>query len=117
MDVIARPYVSGGSHHLNKKPWDVWENPIIDEIRTSKQFDEYLSRHEEGSRFGIAIDYIDKTDHVIVGKIIDGKITLFDAQSGREVEAIDFNDIIDVKLWKTNNLELSDRGKTSCEGR
>ena len=107
----------GGSHYLNRNPWDAWVDPDVKKAMTENEFKALFKDHEEGSRFSIAINYADRTDHVISAKIIDGEVKLFDTQSGENVKSLDFSDIHDVKLWKTNELELSDRGKTACESR
>lgn len=116
-DVVAKPYVKGGSHHLNKKPWEAWKDASVKTVKSNKDILEYINQHEDGARYGIAIKYSDGTAHVLVAEKSGGKIRIYDAQSGKNVKGIDFDDASDVKLWQTNNLELSDRGTTSCEGR
>lgn len=116
-DVIARPYIKGGSHYLNKEPWKAWEGIEPDNIKTNNELLDFVHEHENGSRFGIAIEYMDGTGHVIVGEIIEDKLKLYDPQTGKTFEDIDFDDVLGVKLWQTNEADLSDRGRTSCEGR
>ncbi len=116
-DVVAKPYVDGGSHHLNKKPWDAWKDASVKTVKSNKDMLDLTQQHEDGARYGVAIKYSDGTAHVLVAEKSGGKLHIYDAQSGKSLEGIDFDDVDDVKLWQTNNLELSDRGKTSCEGR
>lgn len=116
-DVVAKPYVDGGSHHLNKKPWEAWKDASVKTVKSNKDILDHTQQHEDGARYGIAIKYSDGTAHVLVAEKSGDKLDIYDAQSGKPVKGIDFDDVDDVKLWQTNNLELSDRGTTSCEGR
>jgi hypothetical protein len=44
-------------------------------------------------------------------------LVLYDVQKGKTIENIDFTDVEGVKLCQTDNLDLSDRGRTACEGK
>lgn len=116
-DVVARPYTSGGSHCLNKNPWEAWEGADVQTITNKSDLFAYTQEYTNGSRFEIAIERCDNSGHIIVGEILNGELKLYDPQSGKEVIDIDFEDINNVKLWKINELDLSDRGISACEGR
>ncbi len=116
-DVVARPYVSGGSHHLNVNPWEAWVDTKPHDIHTQSELLEYVQKFENGSRFGIAYAHEKLGGHVIVGEYIDGKLIFYDAQKGVRIDNLDFDSIYGVKLWQTNGRKLSDRGRTSCERR
>ena len=116
-DVVAKPYVKGGSHYLNTYPWEAWKDASVETLTSKDDLFGYTQKYGNGARFGIAIEYTDNSGHVLVGEIVDDELKIFDAQIGNNVNDIDFEDVLGVKLWQTNNLELSDRGATSCEGR
>lgn len=116
-DVIAQPYIHGGKHHLTRNPWDAWENPSVETILSKDKLEEYVKKYTDGSRFGIAYIRKDNTGHVLVGEKEDGALKIYDPQSGYMRESLDFDNMEDVKLWQTDNLELSDRGATACDGR
>ena len=117
IDVVARPYVHGGSHYLNTKPWEAWLNTEPHEVYTQSELLQYVQTFEEGSRFGIAYSHKKTGGHVIVGEYKDNKLILQDPQKGIQIVKLDFDSIYGVKLWHTNGRELSDRGRTSCERR
>lgn len=116
-DVVAKPYVKGGSHYLNKNPWKAWDGTEPYTVKTEQELHEYVEKYADGSRFGIALEYKDNTGHVIVGEKTNNILELFDVQIGRNIKNIDFEDLEGVKLWYTNEAKLSDRGVTACEGR
>jgi hypothetical protein len=120
-DVTARPYVKGGSHYLNDKPWEAWEgldkSKDVKKITDESSLFEFAQGKGNGARFGIAIEYADRSGHVIVGEVVDNILELYDPQTGKKFNGIDFNDINSVQLWQTNELKLSDRGITACESR
>lgn len=117
-DVVAKPYVKGGSHYLNSNPWDAWENVEVNDIQTFSDIVNVISKHDDGARYGIC--YINKKTgigHVIVAEKIDGKLNLYDAQRGISIDNLDFTKVDGVKLWRTDGLEPSDRGIASCKNR
>lgn len=116
-DVVARPYTKGGSHYLNSYPWEAWKNADVQTITNKKDLIAYTQKQGNGARFGMAIEYYNNSGHVIVGEVVDDVLKLYDVQTGKEIIDIDFSNINDVKLWKTNELDASDRGITACEGR
>ena len=116
-DVVANPYINGGSHYLNRNPWEAWEDADVQIITKKSDLFTYTQNQGNGARFAIAIEYSDNSGHVIVGEIVDDILKLYDPQTGKDIIDIDFEDIKDVKLWKTNELTLSDRGIAACEGR
>ena len=77
---------------------------------------EYMKTFDDNSRFGIAIKG-KNNGHVIVAEKKKGDIIFYDAQKGKVIENIDNHDIIELKLWQTDNAKSSDRGITSCESR
>lgn len=116
-NVTASPYTKGGSHYLNKYPWEAWEGADVQTITNKKDLFLCAKKYGDGARFAIAIQYSDNSGHVIVGEVVEDVLKLYDVQEGKSILNIDFDDINDVKLWQTNNLGLSDRGITACEGR
>lgn len=71
----------------------------------------------DGARFGICFSRFNGTGHVIVGEYKNGILKLYDAQTGKAYGSLDFGRVKDVKLWRIDNLNLSDRGVTACERR
>lgn len=116
-DVTAKPYKSGGSHYLNANPWAAWDGAEVKEVYSYSDMVAIAKNSGDGARFGICFSRFNGTGHVIVGEYKNGILKLYDAQTGKAYGSLDFGRVKDVKLWRIDNLNLSDRGVTACERR
>ena len=118
-NVIAKP--EGKNHHLNRYPEDAWIDPEIKSAAGNGLQDIQSTFNEWGNgvRAEISAVYISKnnvrTGHVFVAEKIDGKVMVYDPQSGTEVPERYFEKVEDVRFWRIDNLDMSDRGITACE--
>lgn len=116
-DVIARPYVSGGSHYLNRHPESAWEEAVIVECSGKNDIIKLLTETEDDARFEIAYMRNRGGGHVIVAEKENGYIRFLDVQSGNEIDGscLDKKNINSIKCFRIDNLEVSQRGVTACE--
>lgn len=74
---------------------------------------------QNGARAEIAVSWKSKFGggHVFVAEKINGEVEFYDVQSGEKASQNIFDGAIEnkTKFWRIDNLELSDRGITSCE--
>ena len=120
-DVIARPATK--NHYLQRYPETAWVEPEI--IHThGNGYDDILrimNAEAAGARFEIAVIYknVETKGHVFVSEIIEGKVVFLDPQNGTEITKKFFEYVKDneTRIWRIDNLEVSDRGITACESR
>lgn len=117
-DVIAKP--STKNHYLNRYPEAAWVNPEV--IQTSgsglKDILKAAESWQNGARAEITVIWKNKRKgHVFAAEKVNGKIEFYDVQSGEKFSQEIFDGVEEnkTKFWRIDNLELSDRGITSCE--
>lgn len=116
-DVIARPYVSGGSHHLNMHPEDAWENAILVECFGKNDIIKALEEIDGDARFEVAFMRKRGGGHVIVAEKENGVVRFLDVQSGQEIDGscLDKKNVDSIYYFRIDNLNVSQRGVTACE--
>lgn len=116
-DVVARPYVSGGSHYLNQHPESAWENAIVIECSGKSDIIKALEEIEEDARFEVMYMRNRGGGHVIIAEKECGNIRFLDVQSGIEIDGscLDKKNISSVHYFRIDNLEISQRGITACD--
>lgn len=116
-DVIARPYVSGGSHYLNMHPESAWEEAVIIECSGKNDIIKLLTETENDARFEVAYMRNHGGGHVIIAEKENGYIHFLDVQSGNEIDGscLDKKNINSIKCFRIDNLEVSQHGVTACE--
>ena len=116
-DVIARPYVSGGSHYLNKYPEEAWEDAVVIECSGKDDIIKAMSEVDGNARFEVAFIRKHGGGHVIVAEKENGVVHFLDVQSGQEIDGscLDKSNIDSVKCFRIDNLDISQRGTTACE--
>lgn len=116
-DVVARPYVSGGSHRLNRNPESAWENAIV--IECSGKNDIIKALQEVDGNVRLEVMYMRNRGggHVIIAEKEDENIRFLDVQSGTEINGscLDSKNITSVHYFRIDNLNISQRGITACE--
>lgn len=116
-DVIARTYVSGGSHYLNMHPESAWEEAVIIECSGKNDIIKLLTETENDARFEVAYMRNHGGGHVIIAEKENGYIHFLDVQSGNEIDGscLDKKNINSIKCFRIDNLEVSQHGVTACE--
>ncbi len=116
-DVVARPYVSGGSHYLNKHPEKAWEDAVVIECSGKDDIIKALKEVDGDTRFAVAFMRRRGGGHVIVAEKENGVVHFLDVQSGQKIDGscLDKGNIVSVQYFRIDNLNISQRGTTSCE--
>lgn len=116
-DVVARPYISGGSHYLNMHPEDAWEDAIIVECSGKNDIIKALEKVDGDARFEVAFMRKRGGGHVIVAEKENGVVHFLDVQSGQEIDGscLDKKNIDSIQYFRIDNLNISQRGVTACE--
>ena len=123
-NVIAAP--RGTSKRLSLYPWEAWENrePIMAEGTGLDAIKEYLRITPE-ARINIAVTYKEKKSiwnnsssfgHVFTAYVENGRLVLFDPESGRELSEKLFKNVTEGETcyWRVDDAIISDRGITAC---
>ena len=116
-NVVARPYVSGGSHHLVYYPQDAWEDADILECSSKNDIINIINKVKEDARFEVTYMRKYGGGHVIVAEKENGKIHFLDVQSGQEIDGsiLDKSNISSINCFRIDKLAISQRGTTACE--
>ena len=116
-DVVARPYVSGGSHYLNMHPEGAWEGAVIIECSGKDDIIKLITEIDGDARFEVAYMRNRGGGHVIVAEKENGIVHFLDVQSGNEIDGscLDKNNISSIECFRIDNLDISQRGVTACE--
>ena len=116
-DVVAQPYVSGGSHYLNMHPESAWEGAVIIECSGKNDIIKLLEEIDGDARFEVAFMRNRGGGHVIVAEKENGAVRFLDVQSGQEIDGscLDKKNIISIECFRIDNLNISQRGVTACQ--
>lgn len=106
---------------LNHHPELAWKKYKIIELRGNGLEGIYqeLKKDDDGVRYEVAVLFEKKKGHVFVAIKNKGKVLFYDPQNGKMITENFFNYVVEnsTKIWRIDNLELSDRGVTACISR
>ena len=116
-NVVARPYVSGGSHYLNKYPEEAWEGAIPVECSGKDDIIKLLEEVNGDARFEVVYMRKRGAGHVIVVEKENDVIRFLDPQCGKELDGNYLNNknIDSIVCFRIDNLNIAQRGITACE--
>ena len=118
-DVVARPTTH--NHILSNNPELAWINAEIINTTDSglKDIIKEMIKWGNHSRAEVAVMWNKQQGHVFVAENIDENIRFIDPQNGTVIKETEFEKAVEnmTLFWRIDNLEISDRGRTSCESR
>lgn len=104
---------------LQQNPQLAWKNPEIFHVGedAKAEIEKALTDAGQGARIQICgtWDSLGNVGHTFVAEQRKNQTIYLDPQSGKEYTENVTSQMKDVQYWRIDNLEISDRGATSCE--